>query len=148
MAEPQDNPPFQRAKSGQVEDVQIVTLAEGEITELHIGLKGTMNQLFLKDLAAKTRRGLRGRVEAGRSGGGNIFGYDVVRRFGPDGSSATGERQSTLRRRGRAPDLQAYAPALAEVDRCPVNREGVRGPRGGAWSSSTITAIRCAGPAS
>jgi site-specific DNA recombinase len=32
------------------EDVQIVTLAEGEITELHVGLKGTMNQLFLKDL--------------------------------------------------------------------------------------------------
>lgn len=47
--------------------VRIVTLAEGEITELHVGLKGTMNQLFLKDLADKTRRGLRGRVEAGRS---------------------------------------------------------------------------------
>ena len=29
-----------------------------------------MNALFLKDLAAKTRRGLRGRVEAGKSGGG------------------------------------------------------------------------------
>ena len=34
----------------------LVTLAEGEITELHVGLKGTMNALFLKDLAAKTRR--------------------------------------------------------------------------------------------
>jgi hypothetical protein len=29
-----------------------------------------MNALFLKDLADKTRRGLRGRVEKGRSGGG------------------------------------------------------------------------------
>jgi hypothetical protein len=28
-----------------------MTLAEGEINELHIGLKGTMNALFLKDLA-------------------------------------------------------------------------------------------------
>ena len=46
--------------------VMIVTLAESEISELHVGLKGTMNALFLKDLAAKTRRGLRGRVEAGR----------------------------------------------------------------------------------
>ena len=45
--------------------VQIVTLAEGEISELHVGLKGTMNALFLKDLAMKTHRGLRGRVEAG-----------------------------------------------------------------------------------
>ncbi len=27
--------------------IKIVTLAEGEITELHVGLKGTMNALFL-----------------------------------------------------------------------------------------------------
>jgi DNA invertase Pin-like site-specific DNA recombinase len=45
--------------------VNIVTLAEGDIRHLHIGLKGTMNALFLKDLADKTRRGLRGRVELG-----------------------------------------------------------------------------------
>ena len=44
--------------------VKIVTLSEGEVSELHVGLKGTMNALFLKDLADKTRRGLRGRVEA------------------------------------------------------------------------------------
>ncbi len=72
--------------------VQIVTLAEGAINELHVGLKGTMNQLFLKDLADKTRRGLRGRVEAGLSGGGNSYGYDVVRRLGADGLPVTGER--------------------------------------------------------
>jgi hypothetical protein len=35
--------------------VNIVTLAEGDITHLHVGLKGTMNALFLKDLADKTR---------------------------------------------------------------------------------------------
>src|SRR5207248_9977802 len=57
--------------------VNIVTLAEGDITHLHIGLKGTMNALFLKELAEKTRRGLRGRVEAGRSGGGISYGYRI-----------------------------------------------------------------------
>src|SRR5262245_5765497 len=41
-------------------DVMLWTLAEGEITALHVGLKGTMNSIFLKDLADKTRRGLRG----------------------------------------------------------------------------------------
>ena len=46
-------------------DVKMFTLSEGEISELHVGLKGTMNALFLKDLADKTRRGQRGRVEAG-----------------------------------------------------------------------------------
>ena len=58
-------------------DVKMFTLSEGEISELHVGLKGTMNALFLKDLADKTRRGQRGRVEAGKSGGGNAYGYDV-----------------------------------------------------------------------
>lgn len=78
--------------------VRIITLAEGEISELHVGLKGTMNQLFLKDLAEKTRRGLRGRVEAGRSGGGNSFGCDVVRRLGSDGEPVTGSGRPTVAR--------------------------------------------------
>src|SRR3546814_1693844 len=55
--------------------VPLVTLAEGEISELHVGLKGTMNALFLKDLARKTHRGLRGRVEKGFSAGTNAYGY-------------------------------------------------------------------------
>ncbi|WP_242533922.1 recombinase family protein [Salipiger bermudensis] len=74
-------------------NVRVVTLSEGEVNELHVGLKGTMNQMFLKDLAAKTRRGLRGRVEAGKSGGGNAYGYAVVRRLGADGLPVTGERE-------------------------------------------------------
>src|SRR5690348_639012 len=73
--------------------VKLVTLAEGEISELHVGLKGTMNALFLKDLAAKTRRGLRGRVEQGRSGGGLCFGYDVVRELDSRGQLVTGARK-------------------------------------------------------
>src|SRR5580704_11770215 len=44
--------------------VKIVTLSEGDITHLHVGLKGTMNALFLKDLADKVRRGLRGASRA------------------------------------------------------------------------------------
>ncbi|NNK78757.1 MAG: recombinase family protein, partial [Litoreibacter sp.] len=74
-------------------DVTLTTLAEGEVNELHIGLKGTMNALFLKDLAQKTRRGLRGRIAQGLSGGGNSYGYRVVRRLLADGTAATGERE-------------------------------------------------------
>ena len=43
--------------------VMIFTLSEGEINELHFGLKLTMNTLFLKDLAAKGNQGSRGRAE-------------------------------------------------------------------------------------
>ena len=76
---------------------RIVTLSEGDINELHIGLKGTMGALYLKDLADKTRRGLRGRVEAGKSGGGSSYGYDVVRGLGSDGLPLTGERRINAR---------------------------------------------------
>lgn len=58
--------------------VRLFTLTEGEITDLHVGLKRTMNALYLSDLEEKTRRGLRGRVEAGRFVGGISYGYDVV----------------------------------------------------------------------
>jgi site-specific DNA recombinase len=43
--------------------IRMVTLSEGEINELHIGLKGTMGALYLKDLADKTWRGLLGFVQ-------------------------------------------------------------------------------------
>ncbi|WP_309574430.1 recombinase family protein [Rhizobium rhizogenes] len=59
-------------------NVKMFTFSEGEVSHLHVGLKGTMNALLLKDLADKTRRGQRGRVEAGKSGGGNAYGYNVV----------------------------------------------------------------------
>jgi site-specific DNA recombinase len=32
-------------------NIRVTTLAEGEISHLHVGLKGTMNALFLEDLA-------------------------------------------------------------------------------------------------
>ena len=49
--------------------VQIVTLAEGEINEMHVGMKGAQNTSERKKRANNTRRGLRGRIEAGKSGG-------------------------------------------------------------------------------
>ncbi|MEQ9608374.1 MAG: recombinase family protein [Kiloniellaceae bacterium] len=120
--------------------IPIVTLAEGQITELHVGLKGTMNALFLKDLAAKTHRGLRGRVEQGKSGGGISYGYDTVRATGTDGEAERGgrtinESQAEIVRRvfrefasGRSP--RAIAKRL--------NDEGLTGPSGKPWSDTTI----------
>jgi DNA invertase Pin-like site-specific DNA recombinase len=72
---------------------QIVTLAEGEISELHVGLKGTMGALNLKDLAQKTRRGMQGRILAGRSLGIPPYGYRLVRRLAADGALERGLRE-------------------------------------------------------
>ncbi len=76
--------------------IKMVTLAEGEISELHVGLKGAMNALFLKDLAAKTHRGLAGRVQAGKSGGELSYGYSIPRGFDLRGEAVRGERAIDL----------------------------------------------------
>lgn len=43
--------------------LRIITLREDEISELHVGLKGTMSALYIKDLARRTHRGLQQRKE-------------------------------------------------------------------------------------
>jgi site-specific DNA recombinase len=119
--------------------VSIVTLAEGAITFLHIGLKGTMNAMFLKELADKTRRGMRGRIELGKAGGGLCCGYRVVRQF-QNGMVTTGEREinpeeaAVVRR-----IFENYVAGLSPKQIAKtLNREGVRGPQGSLWSPSTI----------
>lgn len=52
-----------------------------------------MNALFVKDLTAKTHRGLRRRVEQGRSRGGLCYGYDVVKHTNADGEPIRGKRR-------------------------------------------------------
>ncbi|MCB9987722.1 MAG: recombinase family protein [Rhodospirillales bacterium] len=128
----------------QFAGVQMVTLAEGEISNLHIGLKGTMNAIFLKDLADKTRRGLSGRIEKGKSGGGKTYGYDVVKKFDANGEPIKGDRaineeQANVVRRimreyaaGKAPKAIAHQ----------LNREGIVGPSGKPWGPSTINGNR------
>ena len=123
--------------------VPIVTLSEGEISELHVGLKGTMNALFLKDLAAKTHRGIRGRVEAGKVGCGNAYGYKVIRTIDEAGRVSTGEREiiadeaQVIRRIFR--DYAAgKSPRRIAIE---LNEEGVPAPWGGRWSDTSIGAI-------
>jgi DNA invertase Pin-like site-specific DNA recombinase len=73
--------------------VRLLTVSEGETGELHIGLKGTMNALFLRDLAAKIRRGQRGRAADGLVPGGLSYGYEVVRELDPKGELIRGRRR-------------------------------------------------------
>lgn len=113
--------------------VQFVTVSEGKIGPLHIGLKGTMNAIFLTDLAEKTSRGLRGRVEAGMSGGGLCYGYTVVEgttgaRLPAATEVAIVERVFRLYAAGMSPK------AIAKQ----LNAEDVPGPSGGTWGPSTI----------
>src|SRR3954468_2055843 len=119
--------------------VNIVTLAEGDITHLHIGFKGTMNALFLKDLAEKTHRGLRGRIEDGKSAGGLCYGYRVVKTLS-GGIVTTGEREidpteAAVVERIFREFIAGVSPKQIAKN---LNRERIAGPFGGAWSPSTI----------
>jgi site-specific DNA recombinase len=120
--------------------VPILTLAEGEITELHVGLKGTMNALFLKDLAAKTHRGLRGRVEDGKSGGGICYGYRVIKRLDERGDRIRGDReidpaQADVVRRIFRDFAAGISPRAIGMK---LNAEGVAGPETKLWNDTTI----------
>ncbi len=124
--------------------VKIVTLSEGDVTHLHVGLKGTMNALFLKDLADKVRRGLRGRVEGGKSGGGNCYGYDVVKKFAADGEPVRGDRainkfEACVVRRIFSNYASGKSPKRIAFE---LNKEGIKAPGGGYWGFSTINGNR------
>ncbi len=109
--------------------VNIVTLAEGDITHLHIGFKGTMNALFLKDLAEKTHRGLRGRIEDGKSAGGLCYGHRVVKALN-GGTVTTGEREIDPEQAAVVDRI--FRDCVAGVSPKQVakklNREGIAGP--------------------
>ena len=132
-------------KRMQFAGVEMVTLSEGAISTLHIGLKGTMNALFLKDLADKTRRGLRGRVEHGKSGGGISYGYDVVKHFDANGEALKGERAinetqaAIIRRIFEEYAMQNRSPKAIAAK---LNEERIPAPSGQAWGQSTINGNR------
>jgi len=125
-------------------DVQIVTLSEGLVSDLHIGLTGTMNAIQLKEIARKVRRGMRGRIAAGRSAGGLPYGYEVVRRIDSEGRPIRGERRIR-------PDQAAIICRICEdyaagagpktIARR-LNAEGVPAPGGKGWNQSSINGNR------
>ncbi|MGQ9367731.1 recombinase family protein [Azospirillum sp. A39] len=120
--------------------VRIATVQEGDISELHVGLKGTMNALFLKDLAAKVRRGQQGRAIAGSVPAGLSYGYALVRELDARGELIRGKRRvdpdqaKAIRR-----IFEEYAAGLSpRAIAAGLNRDGIPSPSGGHWNASTI----------
>lgn len=127
-------------KQMSFQGIPVITVAEGPISELHIGLKGTMSALFLKDLAQKTHRGLEGRVRQGKAAGGLSYGYRLERALQADGTFTTGERsihpeEASIVRRIFAAFAEGKSPrAIAAM----LNKDGIPGPSGTTWGASTI----------
>jgi hypothetical protein len=100
---------------------------------MHIGMLGTMAQLYLSDLKQKTWRGQLGRALQGKVPGGKAYGYDLV-------TAATGERQinpveAAIVSRIFTEFANGHSPrAIAKR----LNAEGVPGPGGRPWGDTTI----------
>ena len=106
----------------------------GAVTTMHVGMLGTMAQMFLADLREKTKRGQLGRVLQGRAAAGKAFGYDVVEDTERGGrvinptEAAVVERIFTMFAHGVSP--RAIARRL--------NEEHVPGPENRPWQDTTI----------
>ncbi|OGT54677.1 MAG: hypothetical protein A3E01_10015 [Gammaproteobacteria bacterium RIFCSPHIGHO2_12_FULL_63_22] len=115
--------------------VALVTLSEGEIGALHVGLKGTMNAIFLKDLADKTRRGMRGKLESGKAVAGLSYGYRVT----AVGERSIDEGEATIVRRIFIEYDQGLSPRQIAKR---LNAAAVPGPGGRLWGPSTVVGNR------
>jgi site-specific DNA recombinase len=128
---------YQRLKFASV---AIFTKSEGEISDLHVGLLGTMNQLFLKGLGEKVKRGQRGRTEAGKIAGGHAYGYEVLPGIVRGKTLERGDRRikeeeaAVIRR-----IFQEFADGVGPRKIAQrLNQEGVPGPGGRPWGDTTI----------
>ncbi|MDX2277380.1 MAG: recombinase family protein [Hyphomonadaceae bacterium] len=124
--------------------IKIYTLSEGWVDMIQVGFKGMMNQMFLTELAAKVRRGQRGRVENGKVAAGLGYGYEVVREFDAKGEPVRGERRIK-------PDEAAIVVRIFEEFASgraskaiakSLNNDGVRSPSGGGWTYGSINGNR------
>ena len=124
--------------------IEIHTLTEGKVDAMLIGMKGTMNQILLRDIGIKTHRGQKGRVRAGKLAGGNAYGYDVLPGISVNGKLEHGDRavnriEAEVVRRIFEDYAQGIsAGKIAEA----LNLEKIPGPRGGFWGTSTILGNR------
>jgi site-specific DNA recombinase len=121
-------------------NVGILTVSEGPISEVHVSINGLMGEMYLKSLGEKTRRGIEGRVLAGKSGGGRCFGYDVVGGTDSYGHPLAGERKvneaeaEIVREIFRRFAVGEGPRAIART----LNQRGVPGPHGRPWGDTTI----------
>jgi DNA invertase Pin-like site-specific DNA recombinase len=121
-------------------NAQIITLSEGVVTDMHVGLRGTMASLYLKDLAAKTHRGQEGRVRQGRAFGRAPYGYRVVQQINSVGELDRGLRsidaaEAVIVR--RIFELYVRGASPLQIAR-QLNEKGIPGPKGGVWFEDSI----------
>lgn len=112
-------------------DVELWTLSDGRVTQLHTGLRGLMGEMYLKNLADKTRRDLMGVVARGGIPGGRCYGYDVA----TTAKRTINEAEADIVRRIYREYAEGRSPRAICRD---LNADGIPAPRGSCWRISTL----------
>ncbi|TKZ15469.1 recombinase family protein [Shimia litoralis] len=137
-------------KQATYHDVEIYTLEHGIVNPIQLGFSSTMAAVFIDALAAKTHRGLTGKIRSGKSAGGRSYGYKVAqdtRGVEIVGELDIDEDEAIVIRRifrefvaGRS--AQQIAAGLNE-DLIPSPRH--KAGQGGHWKQNTINGNRARG---
>lgn len=124
--------------------IKINTVGEGEIDELKVGLKGTMNQVDRKTGGRRIRRGLVGVIKSGRAASKPPYGYRARLAY-----DAAGERIRGLREIDpmTAPIVlrihaEYLAGSSAQAIAVRLNAEGAPAPAGGQWHANALLGDR------
>ena len=118
--------------------VQLLTVQHGRMSDLHVGILGTMAQMQLTELRAQTVRGQRGVVRDSRVPGGISYGYATVAGGRPGERRIVEDEARIIRRIFREYAAGVSANAIAKA----LNREGIPGPRTSAWGHTSICGHR------
>lgn len=117
-------------------NAKLFTIANDQVTTVHIALIGGMNQIFLEETARKVKRGVWAKVVAGKHAGPIPYGYDSD---GTVGGRKINPTEAAIVR--RVFDLRATDMSGIKIAKL-LNAEGVQPPRGERWRSSTICGDR------
>ncbi len=111
------------------------TVATGQVELMHVALKGYMAQDFIRNLSAKTKRGMHSNAEKGLATGSRLYGYASQ----PGGGIDVVEEEAAVVRRIFAAYVAGDTPRDIAAS---LNAAAVPGPRGGPWAASTINGSR------
>lgn len=121
--------------------VSIETVGNGTVSQVDVGLRGTMNALYLSDLADKTRRGMKAAVRRGGAPGGRTYGYRPLHRFDDKGEPIRGLREIVPEEAAVIRDIfTEYLTGASLARICEsLNTRGIPTPAGGAkWYPSSL----------
>jgi DNA invertase Pin-like site-specific DNA recombinase len=119
----------------QAAGIRWATLYTGEVELMHVAFKGMMAQQYLVDLSRKTRRGVLANAVAGKATGGRLFGYKSE----PGGAVSIVEAEAEVVREIFARYVSGETAKAIAAD---LNARGIRGARGGKWSTAQISVSR------